>query len=306
MGRGRQVELASRRLVDRGEVAGETLALYDEILLRAVKRVLGGVGVVLGVYGAITLLAYLGQRRMLFPAPKQGEEPRMDGATMTRVTAPSGRTVYAFYVPPTKKPGVTVVHFHGNGEELAGLVPLAWSFRRAGLGFFAVEYPGYGLAKEYEPSEDAIYADAEAALWHLHNGLGVPSPEVVLEGQSLGSGVAVEMAKRGHGARLVLISPFTSVADVASATLPLLPTRWLVRDKFDNLAKAPGLSLPVLVIHGSEDEVIPFSMGERLTGAFPTATLNRVQGAHHNDLFVRDGRRIIDQIVEFATAGFHG
>lgn len=264
------------------------------------------VGVVVLAYGVLCLLAYFGQRRLLFPASKLGEEPRMDDATLTKVKAPSGRTVFALFVPPAKKHAVTIVHFHGNAEELGQLTPLAWSFRRAGLGFFAVEYPGYGLAKEYVPTEEAIYADAEAALWHLHNGIGVPTTEVVLQGQSLGAGVAVEMAKRGHGARLVLISPFTSVPEMASALLPLLPSRWLVHDKFDNLDKAPGLTLPVLVVHGTDDEVIPFAMGERMSKAFPTATLYGVKGGHHNDLFVRDGRVIVDRIVEFATADYGG
>lgn len=274
--------------------------------MRAVKRLLGVVGVVALAYGALCLLAYFGQRRLLYPAPRLGEEPRMDDAKLTRVTAPSGRTVFALHVPPAKKHAVTIVHFHGNAEELGQLTPLAWSFRRAGLGFFAVEYPGYGLAKEYAPTEESIYADSEAALWHLHNGLGVPTSDVVLQGQSLGSGVAVEMARRGHGARLVLISPYTSIPDMASATLPILPARWLIHDKFDNLAKAPELTLPVLVVHGTDDEVIPYSMGERLSKVFPTATLYAVKGGHHNDLFVRDGRIIVDRIVEFATAEYGG
>jgi alpha-beta hydrolase superfamily lysophospholipase len=288
------------------DVASEPLAPYHERVLRAVKRIVALVGVMAALYGALVALAFFGQRRLLFPAPKVGDEPRMDDATLTRVTAPSGRTVYALHVPPKKLGAVTVVHFHGNAEELSAITPLAWAFRRAGLGFFAVEYPGYGLARDYAPSEEALYADAEAALWHLHNGLGVPTESVVLQGQSLGSGVAVEMAKRGHGARLVLISPYTSIPDMAAATLPILPARWLVKDRFDNLQKAPSLTLPVLIVHGSADEVIPFSMGERLSKAFPTATLYAAKGAHHNDLFVRDGRIIVDRIVEFSTADFTG
>lgn len=267
---------------------------------------LGWVGVVALAYGALCLAVWSGQRKLVFPAPKRGEEPHMDDAVLTRVTAPSGRTVFALHVPPGKKGAVTVVHFHGNAEELGQLTPLAWSFKRAGLGFFAVEYPGYGLAKEYAPSEEALYADAEAALWHLHNGLGVPSPEVVLQGQSLGTGVAVEMAQRGHGARLVLIAPYTSIPELASAKLPVLPVRWLIKDRFDNLSKASALPLPVLVVHGTDDEVIPFGMGARLSKAFPTATLYSVKGGHHNDLFVHDGRIIVDRIVEFATAGYAG
>jgi alpha-beta hydrolase superfamily lysophospholipase len=264
------------------------------------RRVLVILGALIAAYAVIALAVFLGQRKLLFPAPKTGAKPVMEGSTLKRFQGPSGRTVYAFHVPAPAE-GRTVVHFHGNGEELADLVPLAWSFRRAGLGFFAVEYPGYGLAKDYPPSEEALYADAEAALWHLHNGLGVESPHVVLEGQSLGSGVAVEMAVRGHGARLVLISPFTSVPDMAAETVPVIPVRWLIRDQFANLEKAPKLSLPVLVVHGTEDEIVPFWMGEQLSKAFVNATLFKVQGGHHNDLFVKDGRLIVDRVAAFAA-----
>ncbi len=263
------------------------------------------IGVLLGAYAAFCLFGWYGQRKLLFPAPTSGAKPVMDDAELSEVMGARGRTVYCFHVPAPKG-APTVVHFHGNGEELADLVPLAWAFRRAGLGFFAIEYPGYGMAKAFEPSEEAIYADAEAALWHLHNGLGVPTTAVVLEGQSLGSGVAVEMALRGHGTRLVLISPFTSVPDVAARTVPVLPVRWLVRDHFDNAEKARHLSLPVLIVHGTDDEVIPFAMGEELSHVFPTATLYKVQGGHHNDLFVRDGRLVTDRIAEFARGDFGG
>jgi fermentation-respiration switch protein FrsA (DUF1100 family) len=114
------------------------------------------------------------------------------------------------------------------------------------------------------------------------------------------------MAKRGHGSRMVLISPFTSVPDVAASTFPILPVRWLVRDRFANAEKAASLALPVLVIHGTDDEVIPPSMGDELTRVFPNATLYRVRGGHHNDLFVKDGRLILDRIVEFANGQYGG
>lgn len=263
------------------------------------------VAISLSAYAAFALLVYLGQRRILFPAPVRGQTPVMEDTKLTEIVSASGRKVHALYA--AAPPGaVTVVHFHGNGEELADVVPLAWSFRRAGVGFYAVEYPGYGLSRDYVPAEDALYADSEAALWHLTNGLGVPTSEVVLQGQSLGAGVAVEMAKRGHGARLILISPFTSVPDMAAAMVPLLPVRFLVHDRFANLDKARSLTLPVLVVHGVDDEVVPFEMGERLSRAFPNATLYKVQGGHHNDLFVKDGRIIVDRIAEFAKGEYGG
>ena len=108
---------------------------------------------------------------------------------------------------------------------------------------------------------------------------------VVLLGQSLGSGVACEMAKRGLGARVVLISPFTSVAAMARRVFPLLPfPAVFVRHRFDTQSKAAGIALPVLIIHGTEDEVVPFAMGEQLAHVFPRAQFVPVAGGQHNDL----------------------
>jgi hypothetical protein len=261
------------------------------------------VGTLLGLYAAFCVFAYFGQRKMLYPAPIAGVVPVMDGAKMSETTSSAGRTVFVFH-SPAPDGGPTVVHFHGNGEELADLIPLAWAFRRAGIGFFAAEYPGYGRAKAYETTEQNLYTDAEAALWHLHNTLGVSPERVVLEGQSLGTGVATEMARRGHGVRLVLISPFTSIPDMAAKVVPLLPVGFLIRDRFDNAEKAPGITVPVLIVHGGADELIPVSMGRRLGELLPNATTYVVEGGHHNDLFVKDGRLIVDHIAAFVKGEY--
>ncbi len=261
------------------------------------------VGTLLGLYAAFCVAAFLGQRKMLYPAPVKGDLPVMDDAKTSETTSSAGRTVYVFHAPaPAGAP--TVVHFHGNGEELSDLVPLAWAFRRAGIGFFAAEYPGYGRAKAYEATEQNLYTDAEAALWHLHNTLGVSPESVVLEGQSLGSGVATEMARRGHGVRLVLISPFTSIPDMAAKVVPMLPVGFLMRDRYDNAEKAPSVTIPVLIVHGSADDLIPVSMGHRLGELFPNATTYVVEGGHHNDLFVKDGRLIVDHIATFVKGEY--
>jgi hypothetical protein len=251
-------------------------------------------------YVGLCLLVFLNQRQIVFPVPPGAREPTLPGATLLRIPGPEGATVYALHVPaPAGAP--TVVHFHGNGEQLASTEWLAQHFQEEGLGFYAVEYPGYGLAGGQGLSETGIYAAAETALEHLHGALSVPRELTVLQGQSLGSGVAVEMAKRGHGARLVLITPYTSIVEVGARVFPWLPARLLVRDPFDNAAKAPGLKLPVLIVHGTQDEVIPVDMGQRLGTLFPSATTRILKGRHHND--VLDQPAILQEMVRFARAG---
>jgi hypothetical protein len=251
-------------------------------------------------YLGLCLLVLLFQRHLLFPVPPGAREPHLPGATLLRLAGPEASTVYVLHVPAP--PGApTVVHFHGNGDQLADQLPVVRRFQEAGLGFYVMEYPGYGLAADRGPSEQRIYAAAEAALAHLHTALGVPRERTVLQGQSLGSGVAVEMARRGLGARLVLLTPYTSIVDMGARMFPWLPVRLLARDRFDSAAKAPEVTLPVLIVHGTRDEVIPVDMGQALGRLFPHATVRLVEGATHNDVFYAPG--VLEELVRFARAG---
>ena len=211
---------------------------------------------------------------MIFPAPPRGREP----AYPDNLVRTPGATFLYF---EGKR---VVAYFHGNGEDLADSVPMISLLRSFGVGVLAVEYPGYGIAGG-RPSEEGAYAAAESALSWLRTEREVDASRVVLLGQSLGSGVACEMAKRGLGARVVLISPFTSVAAMARRVFPLLPfPAVFVRHRFDTQSKAAGIALPVLIIHGTEDEVVPFAMGEQLAHVFPRAQFVPVAGGQHNDL----------------------
>jgi fermentation-respiration switch protein FrsA (DUF1100 family) len=220
----------------------------------------------------IVVAAGWGQASIVFPAPAQGREPAYPDQLVR-----SGDATFLYF-----NGAKVVAYFHGNGEDLADSIPMVSMLRSLGVGVLAVEYPGYGVAGG-SPSEQGAYAAGEAALQWLRSERGVDRDRVVLLGQSLGSGVAVEMAKRGLGARLVLISPFTSAAEMARRMFPLFPARF-VRYRFDTMAKAPGIPLPVLIIHGTEDEVVPFAMGEKLAAVFPQARFVPIWGGTHNDL----------------------
>ena len=204
-------------------------------------------------YVAICAVLFAYQRTLLYPAP--------------HTKGP----------PASAKGKPTVVYFHGNGACAAELGWLAQWFSEQGVGFLAAEYPGYGDVPG-EPTEESLYAAAEATL----KGLG--HDDVVLVGESLGSGVAVEMATRGWGKRLVLLAPYTSIADAAQAAFPFVPAKWLVRDRFDSASKAARVKVPVLVVHGDADEIVPYPLGAKLAPML-NAELLTVKGAHHNDLW---------------------
>lgn len=241
------------------------------------------VGTLVFLYAAACALAFIWQRDFVFPAPQVGRPPQQ----AERLRGRPGGPLLLWLSPPTVTADV-VVHFHGNAEQVADTEPLGDLVASAGLGFAAVEYPGYGLRSgDGAPSEEALVGDALEAVELLAGPLGVARDRLVLSGQSLGTGVAVELARRGVGSRMLLVSPYTSLPDVAAAMLPFLPVRWLMRDRFASADKAPDLALPVLVVHGEQDEVIPFALGRTLASRFPSGRLLAIPEGHHNDLWAR-------------------
>lgn len=260
--------------------------------------------VVAGIYCTLMLLAFVGQRALIYPATTIGAEPRVVGGRLVAIECDRLGTVHGFHVPATAgvrlgspQGAATVVHFHGNGEELVHQEELVQGLSARGLGVFAMEYPGYGMDQSGSTTEANVYVAAECALKYLQDVLGVPSRSIILQGQSLGTGVAIEMATRGYGAGLVLISPYTSMVHMADIVAPFLPTRLLVRDRYDSLSKAATLKLPALIFHGTQDEVIPFTMGERIAKALPQAQFIPIEGGHHNDLFLLADDTILDTIA---------
>ncbi len=215
------------------------------------------------------------------------------------LVASDGVVVHAIELPAP--PGArTVVHFHNNRETVEAAAGFARAVRARGLGVLLVEYRGYGASRGDEPSEEGLYRDAEAGLAMLA-ARGVGPDRILLSGVSLGTGVAAEMARRGLGSRLVLVTPYTSIPDLVTDRVPGVPAAFLLADRFDTLAKAPDIRVPTLVIHGDADEIVPFAMGERVAGAIAGARFMRVPGGHHGDLFAREGSRLLDAIAALGT-----
>ena len=264
------------------------------------RRVLQTTAVAGAVYLALCGAGRLGYRVLLYPAPPDPPFVPPAGAQLLSLHGDDGKLVVAARFPATREDARTLVLFHGNGETLGGRVPLAEDLVARGLGVVLTEYRGYGLAAASGPPDEAgLYRDASAILDALERE-GVGPSRLALMGISLGTGVAAEMAARGRAASLILVSPYTSITAMAQGTAPFLPASWICPDRFDTLAKAPGIRLPTLVIHGDADEVVPFAMGRAVAAAVPGATLKVVHGGHHNDLFIRSRAELEDAIVEQA------
>jgi len=195
-----------------------------------------------------------------------------------------------------------LVYFHGNAESAVLNLDLALAFARSGLNVFVAEYRGYGGAPG-SPSEEGLLIDGRAALRVVEERLGVPPADVVLVGRSLGTGVASGLAGMGFGRAVVLISPYTSLLDVAQGIVPRWVAWLALRDRFDNVEALSQVTHPVLVIHGDQDQVIPYALGARLAeGLGPRARLITLEGVEHNGIYADAGGRILTEIAAFARA----
>ncbi len=216
--------------------------------------------------------------------PEDGEAPRADAV--------------ALWAPPSPGRSV-VVFFHGNAALADDMDWLASSLVAHGEGALLVEYPGYGRAPG-APSEASIY-DTSARLLDELARRGVDRAHTLLVGQSLGSAVAVEMAVRGYGGRLLLISPFTSVPDLCDGIVPFGLAGVFAREPFDTFAKARHLRIPTVVAEGDADLLVPLEMATEVAERIPGARLEVFAGGGHNDLFAREDGRLLRLIAELAS-----
>ncbi|MEX2650102.1 MAG: alpha/beta hydrolase [Alphaproteobacteria bacterium] len=242
----------------------------------------------IGVAGYVVLLGglYLAQRRLIYYPDAEVPDRARAGATMmedVRLATADGLDLLAWYAPARRgKP--TVVVFHGNAGDIGHRFDKFRFLIDAGHGLLLVEYRGYG-GNPGSPTEQGLYADADAALAFLV-GRGVPPARTVLYGESLGSGPAIEAARRTRVGAVILEASFTSVADVAADIYWYVPARRLVLDRFDSAAKVGAIGCPLLILHGARDEVVPARFGRALHAAArePKELWIAPEG-DHNDLY---------------------
>lgn len=243
-----------------------------------------GAAVTAGLYLLAAAVLFLGQRSMIFPAPTHAV-PLPAGFEEVAITTADGLTLRAAYrQAPKGRP--TVVFFHGNGDNWNGGSVATARLAEAGYGVLLPEYRGYS-GNPGKPTEDGLYKDGRAAIAWLR-AQGVTGDQLVLIGNSVGSGVAVQMAVETVPAALILLSPFESLVALAGEKFRWFPGRWLVRDRFDNAGKIGRVRAPVLILHGNSDSLIPVSHAHRLAAASPTAKLILLDGVGH-ELAYEDG-----------------
>jgi len=258
--------------------------------------------VVLAIYVGIAALLFVFQRNLLyFPDSEKPSRAQYGVGEMEEVvlTTDDGLELFSWYQAADEgRP--TIVFFHGNAGSVGSRGFKVQPYLRQGIGVLLLEYRGYG-GNPGRPDEQGLYHDARAALSFLAS-RGVGSKSIVLYGESLGSGVAVQMAFEGQGGAIILETPYTSMSDVARHHYFWLPVQWLVRDRFESKKKIGRVSLPLLVLHGVDDGTVPFKFGKALFElAQEPKTLSVFEGGGHNNLYEYGAAQ---SVVEFLDGEF--
>lgn len=241
----------------------------------------------IALYLLLLAVFFVTQRRLLYYPSRSYvplSEARVNGAFReVSVRTSDGIALKTWYAPATSKP-FTIVFFHGNADCLYNAAQIADPYIAEGYGFLVAEYRGYsGLPGS--PTETGLYNDARAYMRDLI-ARGVASEHMILFGQSLGTGVATEMAEEFHVGGLMLLAPFLSLPKLARVHFPYFPSAYLALDHFDNQRKIGKIQTPLLIVNCASDQVVPASQGRELYAlANEPKEFHSISGRGHNDAF---------------------
>ena len=219
--------------------------------------------IALCLYIGLATMVYLAQRSLMyFPdtthvTPVQAGLPQAEEVALT---AADGVGITVWHVAP-KDGKPVILYFHGNGGALHYRVERFKRLIGDGVGLVALEYRGFG-GNGGSPSEHGLIADAEAA--YAFAAARYPAKQIVVWGESLGSGVAVAIAAEKPVGRVILEAPFTSTAAVASIRYWYMPVRLLMKDQYRSDERIGKVTAPLLILHGFQDKIVPYAMGERM------------------------------------------
>ena len=245
-------------------------------------------------YAGLLVLVYVFQARMVF----YPEIERDVSATPASVKLPfedlhlqtsDGVDLHGWYIPAARARG-TVLFLHGNAGNISHRLDFLEMFHRLGYSTLIFDYRGYGNSGG-TPTEQGTYRDAEAAWRYLTVQRHTPSCNIALFGESLGGAVAAWLAAHEKPAALVIASGFTSVPDLGQQLYPYLPIRWLARIHYDTRKYLKAVTVPVMIAHSPEDDIVPFEHGRALfAAANPPKQFLELAGGHNDGfIFMREG-----------------
>ena len=204
--------------------------------------------------------------RTLYAKPADFSFNVRDVGLRVRLSGDAGQSLHGWWVASAAWDAKVLLYLHGNDGNVSTSMGDIAPLRELGYAVFMLDYRGYGESEGSFPSEKTVYEDAEAAWIYLVEQRGINPAHLYIYGHSLGGAIGIELAlHHPEAAGLIVESGFTSLRDMAKLRkrYALLPMQ-LLNQRFDSIQKVSKLKLPVLYIHGTADEVVPYAMGEQL------------------------------------------
>jgi fermentation-respiration switch protein FrsA (DUF1100 family) len=254
-------------------------------------------------YLLLLVFVYFYQKHLLFlpdfPSRKVDATPKnvgLDYEDITLITTDRIR-LHAWWVEHTTPRG-TILFFHGNAGNLSHRLTTLQLFHDLGYSTLIVEYRGYGKSSG-TPSEQGLYADADAAWQYLHKQRRLQPDDIIIAGRSLGAAIALYLAEKHPPRALIMESSFTSVPDMAAIHYPWLPVRWLTKYDFNNRVRIEQLHCPLLLVHSEQDEIAPYSQGKILYKLAPEPKEFLTLRGGHNDAQLTDYQQYMEGLRQF-------
>jgi len=220
--------------------------------------------VIFFIYFLILVFLYFYQRNLLYhPNENNYSEDKISvDIENVRIKTSDNIELLGWYHEKNLKDFKTLIFFHGNAGSLENRIHKLNHFRDMNINFLIIAWRGFS-GNNGNPSEQGLYEDGKSAIdWLIKK--GVSEKNLILYGESLGTGVATHLAQNKNFAGVILETPFTSMIDAAKKFYPYIPVKLLLKDKFENYKKIKNINLPILIMHGEVDQLVPFSMGKKI------------------------------------------
>lgn len=263
------------------------------------RRLLGIFGTILAIYVVFLALLVVMQRQLMYFPDDVRFNPAaysLNDFTPLTYTTGDGFKLHGFYAPPKSPHKLTIVFFQGNAGNLGMRVDKIKRWREAGYGVMLATYRGFE-GNPGSPTEPGLYLDARAAIDAL-KAQGANRPNMIFYGESLGSGVAVQMATEGAAAGVILEVPYTSIPDVGAYRYPFVPIFWMLWDRYESINKIKNVHAPILILQAGKDHVIPPVFARKLFDAAPAPKkIVTNPDAGHNNIYSTNV--VVNSIFDF-------
>jgi len=216
------------------------------------------------IYSLVLTLTYIFQRNLLYHPTENnysGDQLLVD-IEKVKIKTSDNIELMSWYHNKDFNKYKTILYFHGNTGSLESRIHKINHFKDINVNFLIFAWRGFSGNKG-KPTEKGLYEDAKSAVKWLKL-KGINEENIILYGESLGTGVAVEIAQNKNFSGVILESPFTSMIDTGKDKYPFLPVRFLLKDKYENNRKIKNIKSPILVMHGKIDKIVPFYMGKKI------------------------------------------